>query len=341
MADPSAVPDTDGEWLELVAAGDADLNALEIRAGAASAWLRHEECLRVGAGSYALLARSKEPLANGGLPAVLAELGVSLGNSSGALSLLSADGALLDQISWTQQKRGVASQLDPARLSAAANDEANSFCLATQPWSASGDLGTPGAANSACASAPAATTCLDPMTGAARSRIAPARGQLVISEFMADPTKVADSAGEWIELYARTDLDLNGLQLSNGGTGVRTLTSSTCLRVPTGGFAVLARNGDPALNGGITAPVDTFGFALSQSAATQEAPHSLVLLMQATELDRATWTSAPAGASTQLSATALATPTNDAPSSFCVAPPATTYGLGDRGTPGAMNAVCP
>ncbi|HZA51136.1 MAG TPA: hypothetical protein VE549_10365 [Myxococcaceae bacterium] len=340
LADPSAVPDADGEWVEIFAAVDADLNSVEIRTGAASAWLRREECLPVTAGTYALLARRDEPAANGGLPPVLAELGASLANASGALAILTADGALIDQIVWTQQKRGVSSQLDPARLSPTANDEPSSFCGAAQAWSANSDLGSPGAVNPPCVTT-ATPTCIDPVTGVPRTPVAPTRGQLVISELMADPTQVTDSAGEWIELYARVPIDLNGVQVSSGAGGVRTLSGASCLRVPAGAFAVLARNREPALNGGITGAVDTFGFGLSQSAATIDAPHSLTLLVQGAEIDRMTWTWAAAGASTQLSATALGATPPDATSGFCVAPPNATYGMGDRGTPGAMNSVCP
>lgn len=340
MADPSAVPDADGEWIELSATADVDLNSIEIRAGAASASLRGEECLRLGAGTYALLARERDPLVNGGLPSVASPLGVGLGNGSGTLAVWSADGALLDQISWQQQKPGVAWQLDPSRSSVAALDDPSRFCPAIQPWGESGELGTPAAANSPCPER-AGSTCVDPSNGTARSPVAPAHGQLVISELMADPTQVADSAGEWIEVYARSDVDLNGLQLSNGKSGTRTLTSPTCLRISAGGFAVFARTREPTLNGGVAGALDTFGFGLSQSSTTADAPHALALVINGTEIDRVTWTSATAGASTQLSATALVPSPPGTASSFCVAPLGRTYGLGDRGTPGAMNAVCP
>jgi hypothetical protein len=339
LADPSAVADADGEWLEILATAEADLNSLQIRSGAASASLWAEECLRVKAGTYALLARKDDARVNGGLPAVLAELGVSLGNSNGSLALLTGD-ALIDQISWGQQQRGVASQLDPDRLSAAANDEPTSFCSAALPWGASSDLGTPGMANPPCA-ASLPTTCIDPITGVARAPLAPTPGQLIISELMADPTQVADSAGEWVELYARAPVDLNGVQLATASGGAQILSAPTCLRVPAGGFAVLARSRDPALNGGISGVVDTFGFGLSQSAATADAPHSLSLSIHGTEIDRTTWRSAVAGASRQLSATALSTSPPAAATVFCVAPPTSTYGWGDRGTPGGMNVVCP
>jgi Lamin Tail Domain len=340
MADPAAVVDADGEWIEIFAAADLDLNGLEARTASARALLRTEECLRVPAGAFALLARTKDPLANGGLPPVLAEVGLSLGNASGRLSLWTNSGALLDEISWTQQQPGVASQLDPSRVASGANDEASSFCPAREPWRASGDLGTPGAENVAC-SGGAASRCLDPLTGAPREVVHPSRGQLVISEFMADPTRVADPAGEWIEVYARSDLDLNGLTFSNGGTGARTVAWATCLRLNAGSFAVFARSRDPALNGGLAGVIDTFDFGLSQSAAAQESPHSLALLLDGLEIDRITWLSATAGASTQLSAAKLDGAANDAHSNFCPTPPTRIYGLGDRGSPGAMNAVCP
>jgi hypothetical protein len=339
MADPAAVSDADGEWMEIFAARDLDLNAVEVRTASATASLRSEECLQIRAGAYALLARRKDPLLNGGLPAVLAEIGASLGNASGNLALWTESGTLLDEISWTQQKAGVASQLDPTRVASAANDQSASFCPAIAPWSASGDLGTPGAENHACGGL--ATRCFDPVTGAARDAVRPSPGQLVISEFMADPTKVADSAGEWIELFATADVDLNGLQLSNEGAGVRTVTSTTCLRVTTGTSALFARSRDPALNGGITSAIDTFDFSLSQSSATQESPHSLAVRVEGSDIDRITWLSATAGASTQLSAAKWDAAANDAHSSFCPTPSTITYGAGDRGSPGAMNAVCP
>ena len=342
LADPSAVSDPDGEWVEIFAGGDVDLNGVQVRSASAMALLRSDECLRVPAGNYALLARKADPLVNGGLPAVLAEMGgVSLGNGSGTLTLSSQTGVLLDEISWTQQRPGVASQLDPAHVPSAANDDPTSFCPATEPWSSSGDLGTPGSENSWCVGT-GMNKCVDPHTGAVRDIIRPSPGQLVISELMADPTKVADSVGEWVELFARADVDLNGLRLSaSGATGARTITAATCLRVPHGSFALFARNNDPSLNGGVVGAIDTFEFSLSQGAAAQERPHSLALLEDGLEVDRVTWLSAPAGASFQLSADNLDGAGHELPHRFCVAPEGTTYGLGDRGSPGMRNAVCP
>ena len=342
LADPSAVSDADGEWVEIFAGGDVDLNGVQVRSASATALLRGDECLRVPARTYALLARKADPLLNGGLPGILAEMGsVSLGNASGTLSLSSQTGVLLDEISWTQQRPGVASQLDPALLRSAANDAPTSFCPAREPWSSSGDLGTPGSENSSCLET-GMSRCVDPHTGMVRDIIRPSPGQLVISELMADPTKVADSVGEWVELFARAHVDLNGLRLSaSGATGVRTITAATCLRVPQGSFALFARNKDPSINGGVAGAIDTFEFSLSQGAAAQDKPHSLALLEDGLELDRVTWLSAPAGASFQLSADNLDGTGHELPYRFCVAPEGTTYGLGDRGSPGMRNAVCP
>ena len=79
------------------------------------------------------------------------------------------------------------------------------------------------------------------------------QGNLVVNEFMADPTEVADALGEWVELYNSSDvpLDLTGFTLSGQDW-------ESCTLFPQGGpmlapasFLVVGRSADPAVNGGV------------------------------------------------------------------------------------------
>ena len=79
-------------------------------------------------------------------------------------------------------------------------------------------------------------------------------GPLVITEFMKDSGFISDTFGEYVEIYNPTgadidiegytlaDLDFDATILDNGGLGII---------VPAGGYAVLGREDDPALNGNI------------------------------------------------------------------------------------------
>jgi competence protein ComEC len=77
-------------------------------------------------------------------------------------------------------------------------------------------------------------------------------GDVVIAEYMHDPAAVPDSVGEWIEL-ANTraeSIELRGFVLRDHGTDSVTLPGLT---IPPRGRIVLARNGNPAQNGGVIA----------------------------------------------------------------------------------------
>ncbi|MHB8874541.1 MAG: lamin tail domain-containing protein, partial [Myxococcaceae bacterium] len=175
-------------------------------------------------------------------------------------------------------------------------------------------------------------TCID--QGAARPILFPSPGDLVISELMPDPGAVADSDGEWLEVHARADLDLNWLELSNGGTGKAVVSQPGCLRVAAGGYAVFARDADGGANGGLPEVAGVFGFGLTNSGGTV-----VVKFPDGGVLDQASWTRASAGVSSQLDPLLLDATSNDSPSNFC--PASRAYGKGDKGTPGAANDACP
>ncbi len=152
---------------------------------------------------------------------------------------------------------------------------------------------------------------------------------------------MADTAGEWMEVSALNDLDLNGLVLSNGTTQ-STLASANCLKADAGSLLVFGRNADPSLNGGLPTLAGLFSFDLVNGGGSLE-----LLSGDGGVLDLVTYASATAGASFYVDGSKCDPVQNDMPANICVTPSGTTYGMspdggpGDRGTPGLVNGTCP
>ncbi|MBI1397738.1 MAG: PEP-CTERM sorting domain-containing protein [Betaproteobacteria bacterium] len=157
-------------------------------------------------------------------------------------------------------------------------------------------------------------------------------GQIVISEIMNDPSRVSDTAGEWVELYnpLAVDIDLNGLLVeSQNGGNVESFTISGTGPVGPGAYFVLARNADPAVNGGVTADF-AWGTALSLGNGTDFLRLSTP---EGTLLAQTSWISSTSGRSMELNSGTLPLLVQ---SNFV--PASTPYGVGDFGTPGSLNA---
>ncbi|NMB76298.1 MAG: lamin tail domain-containing protein [Myxococcales bacterium] len=331
MPDPSKVGDTAGEWFEIAVKRDVDLNGVEVgnTPGTVKFRVASLDCVKAQAGDFLLFARSGDPTLNGGLPTPKFVANVSQANSAGSL-FVSHNGALLDQVSWTSAKAGKSRALDPGSLDPAANDDPGVWCDGQDAYGA-GDLGTPGAANPSCGIVPPGK-CL--VGGAPRDKVAPAAGDLVISELMPNPAAVDDTAGEWFEIAVKRDVDLNGLQLGRDiGSITQTLPEGECLRVTAGSFVVFARNDDPATNGGLPR-VD---FVTTLSLVNTDG--TLAVGIGGTLLDGVSWASSTSGASKSLSANHLDATENDTQSFWCDGQVA--YGAGDKGSPGAANPACP
>jgi cysteine-rich repeat protein len=162
-------------------------------------------------------------------------------------------------------------------------------------------------------------------------------GDLVITEIMQNPTAVDDVFGEWFEIYnpTSTDFDLIGLVLSDAGSNSHTIATNVV--VPAGTYAVLARNGDPAVNGGVTAAYVYSSFQLGN------VDDEVILSNGATVIDEVVYDGgpnfpSPAGASMNLSANALEAIANDSGFNWCVS--TDSFGAGDDGTPGLPNKEC-
>jgi len=182
---------------------------------------------------------------------------------------------------------------------------------------------------------------LTPLGGPLDSLAKP--GDLVITEFMKDPTAVSDGSGEWVEIRSNLPwrLDLEGVVLSdssgasfmlqNGGAGIM-------LR-PRQRF-VIGSNADFATNGGVDVDIEWSGFSLKNSS-DEIFFHDVQgnLLDAVVYDDGVSWPDTP-GMSISLSHPIFDPIANDDPALWCHA--TSVLGGGpDTGTPGTWNDVCP
>ena len=88
------------------------------------------------------------------------------------------------------------------------------------------------------------------------------QNQVIIMEFMANPSKVTDSRGEWIELYnpSSVTIDLTGWDID-------TNTISGSLVMEPNSLATICKNADFSLNGGVTCDAVS-GFSLGNESDT-------------------------------------------------------------------------
>jgi hypothetical protein len=286
-------------------------------------------CRRATAGSHLVFARSSDPNLNGQLPRVDGVFTFSLVAGSpgapGDVRLL-AGPTLLDGVAWTGSRSGKALQLDPDVTTTTDNDVESNFCDAVTAYGA-GDLGTPGAANVDCAVVTPGT-CLD--GGSPRTIVAPAPGQLVLSEWMPDPTLVTDANGEWFEVRALADVDLNGLQVGTTTLGTTPIVPAggSCVPLASGAFALFARNSMAASNGMLPTVDGTVTVTLTNASGT------LQIGFGGVALDAKTWSSSTAGRAIMI----------DSDGTQCDAPAGVAlYNGTDVGTPRAANVPpeCP
>jgi len=89
---------------------------------------------------------------------------------------------------------------------------------------------------------------------------------VIVTEFLPDPLAVADTAGEWLELYNPNPVavDLKGWKLSDLGTNRHTITRT--VTIPAGGFVVLGNNADPLTNGGVDVAYQYSSFTLANTS---------------------------------------------------------------------------
>jgi hypothetical protein len=163
-------------------------------------------------------------------------------------------------------------------------------------------------------------------------------GDVLITEFLRDPARVSDTDGEWFEIYNNSGAPLRmcGWRIADEGTDTHTMVSDVYLAA--GAYAVLGRSADTTRNGG--ARVDyAYGLGLTLGNGTDD---EIVLWQDATMIDRVAYV-APSwpllgGVSASLRTSAYSATANDSYLNWCYA--TSTFGAGDKGTPGAANDPC-
>ncbi len=146
MADPSAVTDDVGEWVEALTTSAGDLNGLQLgNDGAAHSTISSSTCLPVAKGAIVLFARAASATKNGGLPAADGLFSFGLANSGSRHVKLSQGGTELARFSYSSTTPGASAQRDPKSGNWCVTPQAHRYGSATK-----GDRGTPGMPNVNC-----------------------------------------------------------------------------------------------------------------------------------------------------------------------------------------------
>ena len=360
MANPKIASATTGEWFEVLATKAVDLNDMTIATPTSDTDVKSTACLSVNPGEYVLFARSADPFINGNLPPPKLTYSLTLTDSMSRIFLRRGD-AGIDEAAYNTAGtpgNGVSWQLDSAQLNDIANNDPLNFCLSTMRWDggsdAGNDVGSPGAPNEVCPGRADAgmvdggqdagpvdagdpLSCFDVGTQAFRPIVKLTTGDLVVTEFMPDPSAAADAVGEWFEVLVKGNADLNGL-LMTGNSGLAAINSANCVRYDAGTLLLFANNMDPAVNGNIAPLAGAFTFALANTNA------KILLYTDAGTVDQVTWTAVAAGKSKQLDITKQDSVQNDTATNFCDGDGGIVLvdgGAGDKGTPGTANHACP
>jgi hypothetical protein len=163
---------------------------------------------------------------------------------------------------------------------------------------------------------------------------APAPGDLVITEVLADPAGAPDTFKEWFEVLNTNAgaRDIGGVVVTSG-TGLFVVPAGKS--IPGGAFFVFAGSSDSTVNGGLP-PVDVnYGSSLTLANTN----FNLNLSVAGSSVDSVGFTTMPDGASLALSESHTDPTANDAVANWCTS--TTAYGTaGNKGTPGATNADC-
>jgi hypothetical protein len=154
MVDPTTVGDPNGEWFELHNTSTAAFNLEGCVVADNAGSFTITGALIIPSGGYLALARSASP---GFTPDYIYPT-ISLNNTGGDSLTLTCSSTVVDAVVFGSTfpiEAGKAMNLAPDSLNATANDSASNWCIASVSYN--GDLGTPGAANSTCGSAPTYT----------------------------------------------------------------------------------------------------------------------------------------------------------------------------------------
>jgi hypothetical protein len=172
--------------------------------------------------------------------------------------------------------------------------------------------------------------------------ICPNVGDLIFSEIMQNPAVVADSDGEWFEIYntSPSAIDLFGIEIIDDSYPDEGFAIPVSIIIPPDGYAVFATNDNTATNGGLT-PDYAYDYA---NLTLGNGTDGLTIQCNGTVIDIVIWDGGttfpdPSGASMSLNIDFLNADDNDVGENWDTA--VFPYGNGDLGTPGCSNdAAC-
>ncbi|MCD6497299.1 MAG: lamin tail domain-containing protein [Deltaproteobacteria bacterium] len=156
MFDPVAIPDTDGEWFEIVNHTDhgIDLTAMQVYDDNGNHFtVQSATALMVPAGGYFVFGPNADPTQNGGVTVDYEYFGLMLNNDTDGVTLV-WKGTTIDEVHYDDSgvfphPYGASLSLDPNHIDATDNDTGSSWCVATTSYDTNNE-GTPGAPNDAC-----------------------------------------------------------------------------------------------------------------------------------------------------------------------------------------------
>lgn len=154
---------------------------------------------------------------------------------------------------------------------------------------------------------------------------------LVISEFMVNPSALADTAGEWIEITntADTPMTLDGCRVLRDGAGFTIGAGTT---VPAQAAFALANSASPGFSPGYVYA----GLTLPNSAGFTLALECNGAIVDQVVVEASGWPLS-AGISAALDSGNTTATKNDAPAAWCLS--SKSYGT-DYGSPGTKNEPC-
>ncbi|MFO7656842.1 MAG: DUF4493 domain-containing protein [Bacteroidales bacterium] len=152
MYDPVALPDADGEWIELYNNSNKHINLLNMVISNSTASHTISSEIVLGPGEFFVLAK-KDTAVN--VPKYVYGSGINLTNSSGTISISSgSNGTIIASVSYDNgasfpKAAGTSLSLNPLCFDAGKAKSGSSWCLGKLPYN-TGDLGTPGFPNNNC-----------------------------------------------------------------------------------------------------------------------------------------------------------------------------------------------
>ena len=149
MKNPEALPDADGEWLELHNAGSQPFELEGCTLTRDTQELPLEAGSSIEPGGYLTFSNGEAP----GFQADVLYRGITLPNTGAFALALECDGQLIDEVrldpATVPNRAGRSLSLSAAALDDASNDEPANWCEGVSAYN--GDLGTPGSTNPNCA----------------------------------------------------------------------------------------------------------------------------------------------------------------------------------------------